>query len=57
MQKPGLRFVLTSAVPSLWFDPTIDITAEVIKEMRARGFEAAPAEPDPKADAAPEGES
>ncbi len=45
----GASIVLTSAVPTVWFDSSIDITDEVIAEMRARGNEPHPVPPAPAA--------
>ncbi len=39
----GARIVLTSAVPTVWFDAEIDITDEVIAQMRAQGSQPRPA--------------
>lgn len=48
-RQRGVSIVLTSAVPTVWFDSSIDITGEVIAAMRARGNAPPPVTPPPAA--------
>lgn len=62
-KKNGAAVIITVATPMLWWEPAVDITDEVIADMRAAGLEAADepaaqqpaAQPAPAAEPAPEG--